>query len=79
VPAIPERNTFSPDWIRSTAATCPDESVIGDSVFGDSSSEKLDGFGEETRLGVVRPVKVSHADGCPEFSGDSMRFMVIIA
>jgi hypothetical protein len=78
VPAIPERKTFSPDWIRSTAAACPGERVIGGSVFGDSSSEELDGLGEETRLGVVWPVEVSHADGCAEFSRDAVRFRVII-
>jgi hypothetical protein len=79
VPAIPERNTFSPDWIRSTAAACPGERVIGGSVFTDSPSEKLDGLGEESRLGVVCPVEVSHADGCAEFARDAVWFRVIIA
>jgi hypothetical protein len=79
VPAIPERNTFAPDWIRSTAAACPGASFIGGSVFGDSPPKELDGLGEETRLGVVWPFEVSHADGCAEFSRDAVRFMVIIA
>jgi hypothetical protein len=39
----------------------------------------LDGLGEETRLGVVCPVEVSHADGCAEFARDAVWFRVIIA
>jgi hypothetical protein len=78
VPAIPERNTFSPDWIRSTAAACPGERVIGGSVFTDSPPKEVDGLGEESRLGVVWPVEVSHADGCAEFARDAVRFRVII-
>ena len=39
----------------------------------------MDGLGEESRLGVVRPVEVSHADGCTEFSRDAVWFSVIIA
>jgi hypothetical protein len=65
--------------MRSTAAACPGESVIGGSVFTDAPSEKLDGLGEESRLGVVWPVEVSHADGCTEFSRDAVGFRVIIA
>jgi hypothetical protein len=65
--------------MRSTAAACPGERVIGGSVFTDSPPKEVDGLGEESRLGVVWPVEVSHADGCTEFSRDSMRFMVIIA
>jgi len=53
-------------------------SVVSSSVFGDSPPKELDGLGEETRLGVVWPFEVSHADGCAEFARDSMRFMVII-
>ena len=79
VPAMPERNTFAPDWMRSTAAACPGERVIVGSVFTDAPPKELDGLGEESRLGIVRPFEVSHADGCAEFSRDSMRFMVIIA
>jgi len=78
VPAIPERKTLAPDWIRSTAADCPGERVIGGSVFGDSPPKELDGLGKESRLGVVWPFEVSHSDGCEEFSRDSMRFMVIM-
>jgi hypothetical protein len=78
VPAIPERKTFAPDWIRSTAAACPGESVIVGSVFTDSAPKEVDGLGEETRLGVVWPVEVSHADGCAEFSRDAVGFRVII-
>jgi hypothetical protein len=79
VPAMPERNTFAPDWIRSTAAACPGERVIGGSVFGDSPTKEFDCLGKETRLGVVWPVEVSHADGCAEFARDAVGFRVIIA
>jgi hypothetical protein len=65
--------------MRSTADACPGERVMAASVFGDSPPKEVDGLGEETRLGVVWPVEVSHADGCAEFARDSMRFMVIIA
>jgi hypothetical protein len=65
--------------MRSTAAACPGESVIGGSVFTDSTPKELDGLGEETRLGVVWPVEVSHADGCAEFARDAVWFRVIIA
>jgi hypothetical protein len=65
--------------MRSTAVACPGESVIGGSVFGDSPPKELDGLGEESRLGVVRPVEVSHTDGCAEFARDAVGFRVIIA
>ena len=64
--------------MRSTAAACPGESVIGGSVFTDSTPKELDGLGEESRLGVVCPVEVSHADGCAEFARDAVGFRVII-
>jgi hypothetical protein len=63
--------------MRSTAADCPGESRIG-SVFGDPPTEKLDGLGEETGLGVFGAGEVSHADGCAEFARDAVGFRVII-
>jgi hypothetical protein len=48
------------------------------SVFGDAPPKELDGLGEKSRLGIVRPVEVSHADGCTEFSRDAVGFRVII-
>jgi hypothetical protein len=43
-------------------------------VFRDSSSEEMDGLGEESRLGVVWSGKISHAERCPEFPRDTQRF-----
>jgi len=39
----------------------------------------VDVLGEESRLGVVWPDEVSHADGCAEFARDAVGFRVIIA
>ena len=63
--------------MRSTAEDCPGESRIG-SVFGDPPTEKLDGLGDETGLGVVAAGEIAHSVGCEEFARDAGGFSVVV-
>jgi hypothetical protein len=48
------------------------------SVFGDATTEEVDGFGQETGLRVPGACEVAHSEGREEFARNAVGFSVVV-